>query len=525
MRHPISLALLTLVVGAHPVFAQAVRTQVAEGQLAGTTQGNAAAFLGVPYAAPPVGELRWKPPQPLASWTGARPADHFAASCQQAVIPGGFGPWTQEYVVSGEVSEDCLYLNVWTAARTKEDRLPVLFWIHGGGFSQGSGSVPIYDGAALAAQGIVVVTINYRVGMYGFLAHPELTAESADHASGNYGLLDMVAALKWVQKNIGAFGGDPARVTIAGQSAGAASVHHLIASPLASGLFSGAIAESGSGMGIPVPERTQAEVVGGNLSHVGGDSLTLAQLRALTAADLDARVAKLVGGAPGPGPFSPVVDGLFLPNTATVGANTNDTPVLTGMTANEGTGINPNYGKITAESFKKQLDTTYGTLAADAASLYRARDDAQAIVSSDALARDRGLASMYLWAKDRFAHTKKPIYAYLWTHVEPGPDSARYQAFHSSEIPYVFSTLDKSPQRSFTAQDHALARRLGSYWVNFVKTGNPNMVGLPDWPALDAKQRQILELGAAIKPRPVLDKRRLKFFERYVAANGQLGIF
>jgi para-nitrobenzyl esterase len=524
MRHLIGLALLALFSTAPVALADVVRTQVAEGELVGKTEGNAAAFLGVPYAAPPVGDLRWKPPQPLASWTGDRAADHFAASCQQTVVPGGFGPWTQEYVVSGDVSEDCLYLNVWTSARKKEDRLPVLFWIHGGGFSQGSGSVPIYDGAPLAAQGLVVVTFNYRVGVYGFLAHPELTAESAEHASGNYGLLDMVAALRWVQKNIAAFGGDPSRVTIAGQSAGAASVHHLIASPLANGLFSGAIAQSGSGMGLPVPDRATAEAVGEKLSHVDGDALTLAQLRALPPAQLDARVAKMPSGGPGALRFTPIVDGLLLPDAATVGKNTNDTPILTGMTANEVTGLNPDYGKTTADSFRQQLDSTYGALASDAASLYRARDDAQARESADALARDRGLASMYLWAKDRLAHTKHPVFAYLWTHLEPGPDSARYQVFHSSEIPYVFSTLDRA-QRPFTARDFALARRLGSYWVNFVKTGDPNEVGLPQWPAFDAKQRQILELGDAIKPRPVLDKRRLKFFEKHVAAGGQLGLF
>ncbi len=524
MRHVIGLALLTLLAGAQPALAQAVRTQVAEGELTGKTQGNAAAFLGVPYAAPPVGELRWKPPQPRESWKGTRPADHFAASCQQAIEPNGFGPWTAEYVVSGDVSEDCLYLNVWTPAHTKQDRLPVLFWIYGGGFMQGSASVPIYDGAALAAQGIIVVTINYRVGVYGFLAHPELTAESPEHASGNYALLDMVAALRWVQKNIAAFGGDATHVTIAGQSAGAASVHHLIASPMASGLFSGAIAESGSGMGLPVPERAVAESMGNSLSHVNGDSLTLAQLRALTATELDTRVAKVASGDVPGSQFAPIVDGMFLPNTATVGANTNDTPVLTGLTANESSALNPNYGKTTAENFKQQVAATYGTFASDAASLYRAKDDAQASEAAGEISRDRGLAAMYLWAKERFAHTKQPIFAYLWTHVEPGPDSARYLAFHSSEVPYVFNTLDTAP-RPFTAQDHALARRLGFYWVNFVKTGNPNAVGLPDWPALDAKQRQIIELGDAIKPRPVLDKRRLKFFERYTASGGQIGIF
>jgi len=524
MRHLIGIAFLTLLSSAPPALADVVKTQVVEGQLVGKTQGNAAAFLGVPYAAPPVGDLRWKPPQPAPSWTGERDAESFAPSCQQTVVPGGFGPWTQEYVVSGEVSEDCLYLNVWTSARRKEDRLPVLFWIYGGAFSQGSGSVPIYDGAALAAQGVVVVTINYRVGVYGFLAHPELTAESPEHASGNYGLLDMVAALRWVQKNIAAFGGDPTRVTIAGQSAGAASVHHLIASPLASELFNGAIAQSGSGMGLPVPDLGAAEALGERLSHAEGDSLTLAQLRALTPAQLDARVVKMSNGAPPGLRFAPIVDGWFLPDAATVGKNTNDTPILTGMTANEGTGLDPGSGKTTAETFKKQLESTYGALASDAASLYRAKDDEQSREAADALARDRGLASMYLWAQDRLAHTKHPVYAYVWTHVEPGPESDRYLAFHSSEIPYVFSTLDKA-KRPFVAMDFALARRLGSYWVNFVKTGNPNEVGLPEWPALDAKHRQILELGDAIKPRPVLDRRRLRFFEKHVAAGGQLGLF
>src|SRR5262245_13266464 len=313
---------------ASPCFAQLVQARVTEGALAGKQEGAVAAFLGVPFAAPPVGANRWAPPRPAAKWKGERTADQFAASCQQGVSPQGFGPWTAEYVVQGPVSEDCLYVNVWTPAKNAPDRLPVLVWIYGGAFSSGSGSVAIYNGAALAAKGIVVVNVNYRVGVYGFLAHPGLTAESPAHASGNYGLLDQVAGLRWVRDNIAAFGGDPTKVTIAGQSAGAASVHHLIASPLAKGLFVRAIAQSGSGMGLPVPDRATAETVGkqlsaggvgsggaaGSSSSGGGQPLTLAQLRALSTAQLDERVAKL-SGAGQPLRFGPVVDGLFLPDT------------------------------------------------------------------------------------------------------------------------------------------------------------------------------------------------------------------
>jgi para-nitrobenzyl esterase len=203
-------------------------------------------------------------------------------------MPNGFGPWTAEYVASGAVSEDCLYLNVWTPAKSRNEKLPVMFWIHGGAFTQGSSSLPLYNGAALSAKGIIVVSVNYRLGVYGFLAHPELSAESPEHASGNYGLLDMVAALRWVRDNIAALGGDPSRVTIVGQSAGAASVHHLIASPLAKGLFSQAIAQSGSGMGLSVPDRAVAEATGKGLSDAG-DPLNIAGLRKLTPKQLDTR--------------------------------------------------------------------------------------------------------------------------------------------------------------------------------------------------------------------------------------------
>jgi para-nitrobenzyl esterase len=518
-----TLCVFLLIATAAPAFAQLAQTRVAQGALAGQPAGNVTAYLGVPFAAPPVGEYRWKPPRPAPKWQGERKADHFGASCQQKVTPQGFGPWTAEYVVQDRVSEDCLYLNVWTPARSANERLPVLFWIYGGGFSSGSGSVEIYDGAALARQGIIVVSANYRVGVYGFLAHPELTAESPSHASGNYGLLDQIQALHWIHDNIAAFGGDPARVTISGQSAGAASVHHLISSPLAKGLFAGAIAQSGSGMGIAVPDHAAAEAIGKDLSNVGGQPLTLAQLRKLSAAELDARVDRMMKDATGLR-FVPVVDGLVLPDAATVGKNTNDTPILTGMTANEGTGMSPDYGKTTVSTLDRRIKTVYGKSATEFAALYPAKNDTEAWTMFDAFARDRGLASMYLWAKDRLPATRYPIYAYLWTHPEPGPEAARYRAFHSSEIPYVFGTLD-TPTRPFTAADRALSKQVSAYWVNFVKTGDPNGQGLPKWPRLTSADKQILELGDHTRPRAIMDARNLAAFEHYQQNGGQLGLF
>ena len=518
-----------LSLSAMPVPAQPLlHATVAEGSLAGKAEGSVAAYLGVPFAAPPVGENRWRSPGKPAIWKGERHADRFGASCQQRVRPDGFGPWTSEYVITGEVSEDCLTLNVWTPAQSAQDKLPVLVWIYGGGFNSGGSSVAVYNGARLASHGILVVSFNYRVGVYGFFAHPELTAESAAHASGNYGLLDQVAALRWIHENIASFGGDPARVTIAGQSAGGASVNYLIASPLAKGLFSRAIAQSGSGMGLTLPDRASAEAMGSEVGKVGGegqaagDGLSLAQLRKLSAAELDARLARASSSGAAL-TFAPIVDGLFFPNATTVGANTNDTPILTGMVANEGSAFN-SPDKMTPANFSSQLVSKYGKLAPDFAALYSATDSAQAAVSFDALSRDGGLAAQYFWALGRLPHTRYPIYAYLWTHTEPGPDAARYLAFHSSELAYVFDTLDVA-KRPFTEVDRKLAVQLSTYWVNFVKSGDPNGGGQPRWPALSATDMQILEIGDATKPRAVLEANKLRLFERYTKGGGQLGLF
>ena len=500
--------------------AQTDIVHVAQGEVSGIVDRGARAWLGIPFAAPPVGDLRWKPPEPASAWRDVRPADHFAASCQQVAAPQGLGPWSHEYATSDPVSEDCLYLNIWAPAKAAKGR-PVLVWIYGGGFGTGSGAVPIYNGASLAKKGIVVVNMNYRIGVYGFFSHADLDKENAQGASGNYGLMDQIAALKWVRANIAAFGGDPGNVTIAGQSAGAASVHILIESPLAKGLFVRAIAESGSGMGLVVADHDTAEAAGARFAAAAG-ATTLAQLRALTPDQLLA-AAKAAGGMN----FGPSIDGLVLPDAATADdGNSSDVPVLTGMTANEGSSAYA-FGTaltVTPEGLRRLIDHRYGADAPAIAALYPAGDDASATLARESLARDRGLASMYLWAAHRQAKSQAPIFAYLWTHVEPGPDAAKYKAFHSSEVPYVFGTLD-TPDRPFTALDHKLSEQVQAYWLNFVRKGDPNGPGLPHWPELTTADKLILNIGDDTRVQPLLDPAKLEVFTRYIRDGGAPGLF
>src|SRR5262245_3768687 len=383
-------------------------------------------FKGVPYAAPPVGELRWRPPQPPAKWEGVRKADKFSDSCVQNLARSR-KQWTAEFMVQNQVSEDCLCLNVWTAAKSASERRPVLVWIHGGAFTEGSGEVAVYDGAELAKKGLVVVTINYRLGLFGFLTHPELTGESSRNASGNYGLLDAVAALEWAQKNIAAFGGDPQRVTIAGQSAGAFAVHALTASPLAKGLFHRAIAESGSVVGRRNRDLAEAEKDGVKFAE-SKRATSIRELRAMSAKDLTS------GGGMR---FGPVVDGWFL--TADAAAifaqgKQNDVPTLTGLTADEGS-ASPTYGKLKADEFKKQAQQRFGDLSETFLMFYPSDDEMQSGVSQKQSAREQGMVSMHLWAADRARTSKAKAWTYYFSRAIPWPEQPQYAAFHTSEVP------------------------------------------------------------------------------------------
>ncbi len=460
-------------------------------------------FKGIPYAAPPVGDLRWKPPQPAKTWTGVRKADKFSDSCMQA-LSRSHNPWTKEFMVQNEASEDCLGLNVWTAAKAASEKRPVLVWIHGGAFYEGSGEIITYDGEELAKKGLVVVTINYRLGIFGFYTHPELTKESPTHASGNYGLLDCVAALQWIQKNIAAFGGDPSRVTIAGQSAGASAVHALTASPLAKGLFHRAIAESGSSVG----RRTKA------LSDSENDGLKWAETKGATSLkELRAKpAAELMGGAR----FTPVVDGWFLPaqpSAIFAQGKQNDVPTMTGLTADEGS-ASATYGKIKADDFTKQVQQRFGAQAEAFLKLYPSSDQTQSSLSQKQSARDQGRVSMYLWAAERAKTSKANAYTYYFTRGIPWPEYPEFGAFHTGDVPYFFANL-KHLNRPWETVDRKLAETASSYWVNFARTGNPNGKGLPNWPAFDAAEQMTMELGEKTGARPVAEKEMLTFFTQY----------
>ena len=419
-------------------------------------------FKGIPFAAPPVGERRWKAPAPVVPWQGVRKAESFGASCMQTIVQER-KPWTYEFMAHNEISEDCLSLNVWTGASSARERRPVFFYIYGGGFNEGSTAVPVYDGEGLAKKGVVVVTANYRVGILGFLVHPELSKESRARVSGNYGLLDQIAALKWVHDNIAAFGGDPNQVTIAGQSAGGMSVHYLIASPLAKGLFHRAIVQSGgssvSRTGITVGGRVlaDAEAEGQKFAESKG-ARSLADLRAMSWETLTAAPQGTPAGGTGRVGatrgirFSPIVDGYLL--TAPVAqvvaeGKQNDVPTLTGANAGELGGLSGPQTAVTVDSFVRRATQQYGAMSDEFLKLYPAATDEQAATAQAQSSRDQALVSMFLWAKQRARTARTRAFTYLWDHAIPGPDATRYGAFHTSEVPYYMNTLSMS-DRPFT---------------------------------------------------------------------------
>lgn len=440
-------------------------------------------FRGVPFAAPPIGERRWRPPEPAAPWDGVRDATVFAPSCMQKE-QRRLLPWTEEYMPQNSLSEDCLALNVWTGATSDAERRPVLVYIHGGAYTGGSGEVLLYDGEALAARGVVVVTINYRLGVFGFFSHPTLTQQSGHDASGNYGLMDQVAALAWVQRNISAFGGDPDAVTVAGQSAGAGSVHLLTASPSARGLFQRAIAQSGAwDVRQLLPERAESESRGLALAH--GRSLD--ELRALGAEQLrDEAVASQLG-------FRPSVDGWVVPDQVQhVYARKRqiDVPLLAGLTADEESS-QASYGSLDAGEVQALLAKRFPAQASRLGQRYSASSIAEAHERQKLLSRDEGLAKLRAWRELRARAGRAPDFGYYFERAIPWPEQPRYQAFHSAELPYMFDNLAKL-KRPWEPVDHELANRMASYWVNFIRVGDPNGDRLPPWPSDRAR---VLRLG------------------------------
>lgn len=518
-----TLSLPTLARESADVVSAPVAIKTSSGRVQGQRQGETESFLGIPYAKPPVGSARWRPPQPLPAWRGTRQAQKFGPSCYQEWPAKGFGPYTTEFVSTPEHAEDCLYLNVWRPASGAAD-LPILFWIHGGGFGGGSGAIEIYNGAHLASRGVIVVTINYRVGPFGFMALGELTKESG--SSGNYGLLDMIAALKWVHTNARVFGGDPRRITIAGQSAGAIAVNDLVVAPQARGLFTAAIAMSGSGMGIDAIPLHQAEENGAKFAARLGVG-SVAQLRGLSAAKIQSAIPTFFG--PGKGneeriPFRPVLDGKLLTADPMDGATppASVVPLMTGFTTEEFVPPTP----VTQQDFEANTRRRFGAHADDLLRLYPHKTEAEATVSSRELSRDTYMASLWIWTDSHIKLSGAPIYTYLYNHPAPVPSSGgtSWGAFHTSEVPYVFGILNRE-RRAYTDADTQVSEQMQVRWLNFMRMHDPNQQGMPEWKPAEPHVQAVMALGdASAMVMPVSAPERMAALLRYVADGGRLGL-
>lgn len=467
-------------------------------------------YKGIPFAAPPVGNLRWRPPQPAAHWEGVRNGDHFAPICPGAID----NPQSIFFLDPGPqtVSEDCLYLNVWTAAKSASERRPVMVWIYGGAFDHGSGTEKYYWGDDLANKGAVVVTFDYRVGALGFLAHPDLTRESGHNASGDYGLMDQIAALEWVRRNIRSFGGDATRVTIFGQSAGGASVGQLMVSPLAKGLFQRAIGQSG-GIGQRQGERklSDAEQAGvAFAASLGANSI--AELRAKSVDEIRT----------GKGRFGPIVDGYVIPAdpyTAFKEGKQNDVPVIAGSTANEG-GVR--HITITAAEAVRQAHELYGGDADEFLQFFPATNDAQAEASAYAVAAARVAVAQRAWLTLEGQTGKNKGYLYLFSRVPPFPPGAHFLenatdkigAYHAVDLIYVFDHLylKKWP---WQAIDQTIADDMSSFWVNFATSGDPNGGGLPQWPVFKVSNQMRMDFGDTVAAQSVQNRAALDFLEAH----------
>jgi len=506
----VAIFLITLIPSASYGASPSLQIKTEAGLIEGKVDGSVRTFLGIPYAAPPVGELRWKAPVSAAKWAGVRTTTEFGARCMQGRI------YSDMVFRDPDISEDCLSLNVWTPAKNARAKLPVMVWIYGGGFMAGATSEPRQDGRMLARRGVVVVSMNYRLGIFGFFALPELAAESDKKAAGNYGLLDQVAALAWVRRNIASFGGDPANVTIFGESAGSFSVSALMASPVAKGLFHRAIGESGAAFSSsalpfePLAVRSQRD------SQFATSSLgaqTLNELRAIPAQRiLDASLKK--DDSQSPPRFAPDIDGYFLPEPVPAifaQGKQSDVPLLAGWNHDEGS-LEAVPGQSPLDRLKTLATKEFGDKAEEFLKLYPASTDAQARRSLKDFDGDRFIAwSTWGWLEAQATTGKQPVYRYRFDFgPPPTPDAPDRGAYHSSEIEYVFGMLDSNAGITWRPDDRTLSDVMQTYWVNFARAGNPNGPGVPQWPAYRSSDWQVMHLGP--QPKPEKDSAR----ERYL---------
>ena len=510
-----------------------VEVSISNGKLEGARNASTgiAIFKGIPFAQPPVGELRWKAPQPVANWQGTRSAHHFGNNPMQKNVFGDM------LFRSSGMSEDCLYLNVWTPDANAKEKLPVLVYFYGGGFVAGDGSESRYDGESLARKGIVTLTVNYRLGIFGFFSHPELSAESPYHGSGNYGLLDQQAALAWVQKNIAAFGGDPKRVTIAGESAGSIAVNAQMASPLSKNLIAGAIGESGGMIAPTLPPLplAKAEENGVNFSKAAGVS-GLAALRAISDTTLLNLAAK-----PGAFQTSATVDGYFLPQTPAeifAAGKQAQVPLLAGWNSTEIPYGGFMWGEApTPENYRKRIAQQYPTDSAKVFALYPASNEQEVIASATALASDRFIVySTWKWLELHLANSNQPVYRYVFGRPRPPMVASMGNAqsglaggvvrgatppsklpppmngaAHAVEIEYALGNLAGNKVYEWTKEDYAVSATMEDYFANFIKTGNPNGKKLPNWP-VNKKGEEIWEMHINVESKAVKEMHR----ERYL---------
>jgi para-nitrobenzyl esterase len=503
---------------ATPAHASGPRAKTKEGRVEGklSADGQVREFLGIPYAAPPLGPLRWKPPQAVAKWQGVRPATRFGARCMQPAL------YSDMVFRDSGGSEDCLTLNVWTPARSRRQKLPVMVWLHGGGYIAGGSSEPRQDGETLAHQGVLVVSLNYRLGIFGFFALPELAAESPQHAAGNYGLLDQWAALEWVRSNIAAFGGDPENVTLFGESAGSYSVSAQMASPLSQGLFAHAIGESGgafprSGLAYPLLAESEQRIESFLRGTLGKRSL--AQLRAMSAQDLiNLELTKPFRSHR----FWPDVDGYFLPESIPAiyaEGKQAHIPLLAGWNRDEGPPQPASMpAKPTVADLRRMAEKRFGANVRDFLAAYAAHDDPGAQRAAHDYASDAFIAyGTWVWLEDQATTGGAPVFRYRFELGSPGDPyhSASAGAFHSDEIEYVFGNLQARKGAAWRPEDRKLSDLMQRYWTNFAKTGDPNAPDLPNWPVYDAASNwQVMRLGLQVAAQSDQHRDRYLFLYR-----------